>query len=404
MKRSIGLSKFGLVSIGLVCANFFFLAVFLSTVSFAAPASGLNSIKIKMRDADFQSVVVGRGKKVEAQAEISFNGGPYQKSEVESRGQSCLTVAKRPCLGIKTESKIQFHGVNGLEGKTFNLASMWQDRGFVSSRLGFDMFRALGIFELKSEYVVVWINDLPYGLYLATEKPKKAIARITDDAWIGRRGYKTRLETVEQSKTISEKAAVAQFRSLYKDVSLLSGDALRLSLESKINLKRYMQWLIVNSVMLNGDYADEVFFYIDGKDLKRRFEIMPWDFDDLFKEPHASPENTARAESINIGLLYGFENPLDVKIADDPVLSRMLRSEARDILSKISPALVERVVGQIQRDLVSYAREPEVLNCGLRDSYRKAYTEKFFLETASRRQAALLKRVEVLKTRAQGLE
>lgn len=399
MKRLIELSKISLLSIGLVCSN-----LFLSTVSFAAPVGGLNSIKIKMRDADFQNVVVGRGKKVEAQAEISFNGGPYQKSEVESRGQSCLTVAKRPCLGIKTENKIQFQGVNGLEGKTFNLASMWQDRGFVSSRLGFDMFRALGIFDLKSEYVVVWINELPYGLYLATEKPKKAIARITDDAWIGRRGYKTRLETVEQSKSISEKSAVAQFRSLYKDVSLLSGEALRVSLESKINLKRYMQWLIVNSVMLNGDYADEVFFYIDGKDPKRRFEIMPWDFDDLFKEPHAGPENLARADSIKTGILYGFENPLDVKIADDPVLSRMLRSEAREILSKISPSLVERVVGQIQRDLVSYAREPEVLNCGLRDSYRKPYTEKFFIETSDRRQAAILKRVEVLKTRAQGLD
>ena len=89
MKRLIELSKISLLSIGLVCSN-----LFLSTVSFAAPVGGLNSIKIKMRDADFQNVVVGRGKKVEAQAEISFNGGPYQKSEVESRGQSCLTVAK----------------------------------------------------------------------------------------------------------------------------------------------------------------------------------------------------------------------------------------------------------------------------------------------------------------------
>jgi hypothetical protein len=375
-------------------------ALVFSEVVLASPASGLNTIKIKMQDADFQKVIVGRGKKVEALAEISFNGGPFQKSEVESRGQSCLTAAKRPCLGIKTENKVQFLGANGLDGKTFNLASMWQDRGFVSSRLGFDMFRALGIFELKSEYVVVWINDLPYGMYLVTEKPKKAIARITDDAWIGRRGYKTRLETVEESKTISEKAAVSQFRSLYKDVANLLGEGLRASIESKLNLKRYMQWLIVNSVMMNGDYADEVFFYIDGKDPKRRFDIMPWDFDDLFKEPHAGPENQARADSIKSGILYGFENPLDVKIADDPLLARLLKEEAREILQKLTPAFVGGVIGQIQRDLVSYSREPEVLNSGLRDSYRKPYTEKFFVETTARRQAAILNRVELLKSRA----
>jgi hypothetical protein len=266
--------------------------------------------------------------------------------------------------------------------------------------MGFDMFRALGIFELKSEYVVVWINDLPYGMYLATEKPKKAIARITDDAWIGRRGYKTRLETVEESKTISEKVAVSQFRALYKDIATLSGEGLRASLESKLNLKRYMQWLIVNSVMMNGDYADEVFFYIDGKDPERRFDIMPWDFDDLFKEPHAGPENQARSDSIKTGILYGFENSLDVKIADDPVLARLLKVEAREILTKLTPAFVGGVVGQIQRDLVFYSREPEVLNSGLRDSYRKPYTEKFFAETAAGRQAAILKRIELLKTRA----
>jgi hypothetical protein len=394
VKRLSALSSFQSFGIAL-CGTLFF-----SVVSLAAPASGLNTIKIKMQEADFQKVIVGRGKKVEAAAEISFNGGPFQKSEVESRGQSCLTAAKRPCLGIKTESKVQFLGSNGLEGKTFNLASMWQDRGFVSSRMGFDMFRALGIFELKSEYVVVWINDLPYGMYLATEKPKKAIARITDDAWIGRRGYKTRLETVEESKTISEKVAVSQFRALYKDIATLSGEGLRASLESKLNLKRYMQWLIVNSVMMNGDYADEVFFYIDGKDPERRFDIMPWDFDDLFKEPHAGPENQARSDSIKTGILYGFENSLDVKIADDPVLARLLKVEAREILTKLTPAFVGGVVGQIQRDLVFYSREPEVLNSGLRDSYRKPYTEKFFAETAAGRQAAILKRIELLKTRA----
>lgn len=366
----------------------------------AASPSGLNTIQIKLSAADFQKVIVGRGKKVEAPAEISFNSGPFLKSEVESRGQSCLTTAKRPCLGIKTEKKIQFLGVTGLEGKTFNLASMWQDRGFISSRLGFDMFRALGIFDLKSEYVVVWVNDQPYGLYLVTEKPKKAIAKITDDAWIGRRGYKTRLETVEESKTISEKSAVAQFRSLYSDLGSLSGEALKASLESKLNLKRYMQWLIVNSAMTNGDYADEVFFYIDGKDPKRRFDIMPWDFDDLFKEPHAGPENQARANSIATGLLYGYENPLDVKIADDPVLAKLLKAEAREVLAKMTPAFVEAVVGQIRSDLVSYAREPEVLNCGTRDSYRRAYTERFFIEMSANRAASINKRVALLKTRA----
>ncbi len=371
-----------------------------TSTALAASPSGLNAIHIKLSEADFQNVIVSRGKKVEASAEISFNGGPFQKSEVESRGQSCLTTAKRPCLGVKTDKLVRFLGVNGLEGKSFNLASMWQDRGFISSRLGFDLFRALGVFDLRSEYVVVWINELPYGMYLVTEKPKKAIARITNDAWIGRRGYKTRFEPSETSKTISDREALAQFRALYKDVATLSGDALRGSLERKLNLKRYLHWLIVNSVLTNGDYADEVFFYIDGKDSARRFDIMPWDFDDLFKEPHAGPENQAHADEIANGILYGYENPLDVKIAEDPSLRRLLKVEAHELLEKLTPALVDSVLGQIRTDLVSYSREPEVLNSGIRDSYRRPYTEKFFVELTSARAAAIKKRVLLLKSRA----
>ncbi len=121
MKRLNAL--FSIQSLGavLMCSS-----LFTAAVSLASPASGFNTIKIKMRDTDFQTVIVGRGKKVEAAAEISFNGGPFQKSEIESRGQSCLTAAKRPCLGIKTENKVQFLGANGLEGKTFNRSlSAW---------------------------------------------------------------------------------------------------------------------------------------------------------------------------------------------------------------------------------------------------------------------------------------
>lgn len=379
---------------------FSLICVFLvSAVAQAASYSGLNHISIKLSEADFQKVIIGRGKKVSAPADIAVNGGAFLKGEIESRGQSCLIAAKRPCLNFKVEKKQAFLGQTGLDGKALSLVSMWQDRGYFSSKLGFEIFRELKIFDIRSEYTLLTINDLPYGLYLVTDKPKKVVAKMTEDAWIGRRGYKTRIEVVEDSKTITKAEGTKRFQDLYKVIATQSGQKLYEELQARMNLERYMQWILINSVLMNGDYADEVFFYIDGADRSRKFDIMPWDFDDLFKPPHPSADNTAHKAEIESGLLYGFENPLDQKLSSDPVLNEALKLEAKKLFAKITPELIGRVIDRIDADLSTYAAEKSVLEGGVRDSYRKPYTAEFFKKNAEARKTEILKRLAILKAR-----
>lgn len=373
--------------------------LFVASAAQGASYSGLNHISIRLGEAEFKRVIVGRGVKVDAKAEIAVNGGAFIKGEIESRGQSCLIAAKRPCLNIKFENRQKFLGPSGLEGKTLSLVSMWQDRGYFSSKLGFEIFRELGIFDIRSEYTLLTINDRPYGLYLITDKPKKVIERMTDKAWIARRGYRTRIEVVEDSKAVPKAEGVKRFQDLYKVVASQSGQRLYEELQTRMNLERYMHWLLINSVLMNGDFADEVFFYIDGADPSRRFDIMPWDFDDLFKPPHSSAENTAHKSQIENGLLYGFENPLDQKIHSDPVLNAALYLEAKKLLAKLTPELVGRVVDRIRLDLERYGAEQAVLEGGALDSYRKPYTLDFLKKNADGRKVEILKRLAILKAR-----
>ena len=71
----------------------------------------------------------------------------------------------------------------------------------------------------------------------------------------------------------------------------------------------------------NGDYSDEVFFYIDPK--IRKFRIIPWDYDDIFANaPHeGGAENKKALSEIN---LFSTEDHLDEKIATDSYLIRYL--------------------------------------------------------------------------------
>jgi spore coat protein H len=365
-----------------------------------ASSAELNQVSIRMSEADFDRVVIGRGQKSEARAQITVNGGTPQSGFVESRGQSCLIAAKRPCLNLKLETSQAFLGKSGLKGKNFNLVSMWQDRGYFSSRFGFEIFRELEIFEIRNEYTLVMINDRPMGLYLATDKPKKVIARISTDPWIVRRGYRTKIEVVEPSTAISKAEGVKRFQDLYRILEHHSGERLLAELQSRLNLSRYMKWLLVNSLLRNGDYSDEVFFYLDSSDPSRKFDIMPWDFDDLFKAPHESDENLRFKDEIASGLLYGFENPLDQKIYFDPALNRLLHEEAKKLFTSITPELVTKIVDSIASDLIRYGgAEPAVLQNGLQDSYRKAYSTDFFRKNAEMRKIETLKRLEFLKSK-----
>ena len=60
-----------------------------------------------------------------------------------------------------------------------------------------------------------------------------------------------------------------------------------------IDLDIYMKWLAFNFFIRNGDYTDEVYFYMDPATGKYR--IIPWDYDDIFASgPHEGSEEKYR--------------------------------------------------------------------------------------------------------------
>ncbi|MBK7893018.1 MAG: CotH kinase family protein [Bdellovibrionales bacterium] len=371
----------------------------------ASPAlAEVNTIRVELPVDGHELLKTSKGKKVSIQgrAVIEVDGAVKQTLPVElrTRGQSCLS-AERRCLELEFQEKVELPGVTGVTAKTFNLVSMWQDSGYISTRLGFEIFRSLEFFDLRTEYARLFINGEPQGLYLATEKPKRAIRRLVgDDSWVGRRSYGASVETVDSAESLKDSAAQAHFKAIYSDVRNLSGDALLQSLREKMELGSYMDWILVNSLLMNGDFADEVYVYIDAKRKPYKLGIFPWDFDDLFKAPHAGEVHKTRAEQFKTSLLYGFENPLDAKIADDQVLYSELSREARELFHRrIDENMIRGVFARVRAALAPYVAYDDVRALGAKDSRHRAYQTEDFDKILKSRESTTIERLRELRRR-----
>ncbi len=374
------------------------------SVSAPVASAEVNTIRVQLSLEGESLFKSSKGQKVAIPGRATLEVDGVQREalsvELRTRGQSCLPAVRR-CVELEFDEKVKFPGITGVSGKTFNLVSMWQDSGYVSSRLGFELFRSLGLADLHTEYTRLFINGEPQGLYLATEKPKKAIRRaVGDDSWVGRRSYGASARTVDSAESLKDRDAQAHFKSIYADVQNLSGRALLAALRSKMDLTSYMDWILVNSLLMNGDFADEVYVYIKAeKPLK--MGVFPWDFDDLFKGPHPGAVHTARAEQFKTSLLYGFENPLDAKIADDEVLYDELTREARVLFNqRINENVLRGVFATVGSALIPYTTYADVLELGAQDSRHRAYRTEDFPKILKSRESVAIARLNELRRRA----
>lgn len=405
------------------------LSVFVSSIAIAQSTSS-NSVRLAIPGQSFESLSLFKSDSDKERefpgTEVSINGAPSSTAEFQLRGQSCM-VAKRKCFDLKLKDdglgaedsdeeslKTPFNGTGGLAGKNFNFVSMWLDKGYISSKIGFETFRALGIFDFRSEYAEVFINERSIGLYLVTEKPKKAIKRAVKQGkpdgakvtfFYGRRSGGGSLEDksdLPKKSGLTSAPFLAAYQKLKDAISQQEGEQLLTSLRQRMNLERYMQWLIVNSALVNGDYSDEVYVYADatpGQPIK--FDIMPWDFDDLFKGPHPSETNKLYTNEIQTGLLYSMENPLDRKIALDPVLHRELKRVAREVLAQMTDSMIDKMINGVRSSISPYLSNSRVLNAAEYDSVKKAYTAKEINSLLSQRAKEIKNRRDLLKARAQ---
>lgn len=386
------------------------LLIGLAPLVFATSVMAANTIELSVSSNDLAHYKDKPEKYEFAGVQLKLNGQQvFNTEEMETRGQGSIAYFRKN-FGLKLDQPMHLGRV---ESKKINLLSLSADAGYISSRLGLMTAELLKVgTALPIEYVEVMINGKSNGLYAVVEKPKSAMSK---SPYVVRRGYRSRF--IHEEADASKKLTADQIQqikaaadSIYEDIATKKGETLFNSLKSKMDIDAYMRWMAMNSLYTNGDFPDEIFFYVDGELYKQGriyFRTTPWDFDDLFKSMHAVATNSteaAKPENLN-SILYSYEDRLDRSFSPaNTYMYEQFKATVRDVITNhLTQVTTDSLLKQIHSDIAEYLANPAILQMSAKDSGRKgvAYTkteiEGLFFKRKKQideRRAFLLERVK----------
>jgi hypothetical protein len=387
------------------------LLIGLAQITFATSAFAYNVIDLTVNDYDLANYKVKAEKYTFSGTQFRLNGeAAIFADQMETRGQGSLGY-RRKNFGLKLQHPIELGRV---EAQKINLLSMSADAGYISTRLGLMSAEALSIgMGIPSEYAEVRINGKSNGLYAVVQKPKDIMSQ--ESPYVVRRGYKSRFahHEAEIDKNLNQ-AEINQIKavadSIYTDLTTKKDAALFKSLHNKMDIEGYMRWMAMNSLYTNGDFPDEIFFYLDGDLYKEGviyFRVMPWDFDDLFKAMHKVPINASEAanpENIN-SILYSYEDRLDRAFAPrNTYMYNQLKQVTYDVIAnRLTETVTDQLLMKLHSEISQYLNNQEILQMGAQDvahkniPYTKAEIQSLFLKRKKQideRRAYLMEKVK----------
>lgn len=256
----------------------------------------------------------------------------------------------RKSIELKFNGKEYFFN-NTNRTKEFFIIAMEEDSGYIHNFIGYSLLTELGLFFSHFEYIKVYFNDSYEGLYLLVEKSQDAIKdRLYPVAAVYRRDYNQDFwkRYLNDDYSSYDDYFREMLSSLYKFTTEYNNDELLDSLQTILKMDYYCRWLGVNKLLRNGDYLDEVFFYVKPANNNKNFifNITGWDYEDIFKPPH-------NGNGMENSLIYCSEEEFDVAIAEDSVLYAYYKTILYDELNNIlTYSFIEDVKTELESTLI----------------------------------------------------
>ncbi len=304
-------------------------------------------------------------------SQASLNGVALQIKEIHTRGKTSLTYWRKSYT-VSLEEAHTFRSKDGPKQlKKFYLLSMSMDHGCFHNRLAFHCFEELGLFPLFYQYTELQINGQSEGIYLLVQRPADYALQEVNSPGILRRGSTDFVVKEKYAKGIAEadrKKYMASFAAIRRLCSKEKGAQLFESLQNHIDLEAYFSWLSVNYLLRNGDYTDELFYYVLPDRQEIKFGIIPWDFDDILASaPHEG--NAARNYEFRNHLLFSSEDRLDRVIAKDPFVYGKYLEQLLVTYERLDPSVISTIFAQIKLELAPYMLDADILEISKHDLY-----------------------------------
>lgn len=360
-----------------------------SSLSIAQIQSPYPQVKLEISQSQFANLQQSKGAKLKLnRAIMTMDGDTAIIKDIHLRGNNTLNF-KRKSFSIDLEKSIHLTvGDAKVSLKKFHLLNLAMDKNLWHNRWSYIILNELGLFPSFNSFCTVSINGNSQGIYLLVEKPQHA-AEALHSPYTIRRGIKHAIDHdyVETKSKDEVKQYKEQYSGLYKTKSI-HGEALHDHLSKALNINLYFRWLAFNYLIMNGDYADELFLYIHPD--TKRFDVIAWDYDDLFMvSPHEGRE--VRNQQYKERMIFSLEDALDQTIAGDDFVYQKYEGVLKEVLLLCNDEMLLRAAEKVLNELTELNSDPEN---GLASLY--VDKEPFVLEDA---RYDIGKSIEYLKNR-----
>jgi len=344
-----------------------------------------------------------------------LNNQALDLHEIKTRGKSALRF-QRKSYAVVLNEPILFSGGDGTKTRQlrrFKLIAMVMDYTYIENRLAFGILEEQDIMPLLYSFVELKINGDTQGVYLLVEDPEQYYLENGSE-YILRRGYYNSLADSEYEASthlIPRENYENRFREIYSSLTQLQGEDLYAALNERLNLEQYFRKMGIDYLLQNGDYTDEVYLYALIHLDQIRFNIIPWDYDDLFSsKPHEVGLTWGTGtlfgnrrysthqdvlDEIGDKMIFSIEDDLDYIIAMDPYLYERYESTLTVMLERMTLEDIDILFQEIRDELSPFYYDKELISQSRFDKTETNF--KLWEENLSEKKAFLKARLTGMK-------
>jgi len=242
----------------------------------------------------------------------------------------------------------------------FILISMCQDERYFGQVFGNRLLAGLGLFPSRFKHVRLRIDGVNKGIYMLVHQAERAFRdRSLAVVNIMRRlydidGQPTEVKYVSDPASIEE--AVAYFESIGELGYSGPVETLEADLDERLQLDQYLRYVGAMSLLMNGDYIDEVFFASAIEDGVERYRVGGWDTDDLLNNCHFGGNKAIDDEC---GVTYCTEAKVDYALLRSAAVYQRYLDALQYVMAAFTPELLQWTMDEVQEDLFAVLSDDE---------------------------------------------